>query len=101
VSAASRWQPKGTITGTPFEMVEDTPENIDRIIDDPMTGEPLEIPITKEEIVKASIPDYYALRRNEYPKLSDQLDAIWKGQDSEAFLNMKNKILEVKTKYPK
>lgn len=82
-------------------MVEDTPENIDRIIDDPMTGEPLEIPITKEEIVKASIPDYYALRRNEYPKLSDQLDAIWKGQDSEAFLNMKNKILEVKTKYPK
>lgn len=24
---------EGTVTGTPFEMVEDTPENIDRLIE--------------------------------------------------------------------
>ena len=72
-----------------------------RIIDDPMTGESVEVPIAKEEIVKPSIPDYYALRRNEYPSLGDQLDAMWKGLNSQAFLDMQSKIASVKAKYPK
>jgi hypothetical protein len=70
-------------------------------IDDPMTGESVEVPIAKEEIVKPSIPDYYALRRNEYPSLGDQLDAVWKGLDSQAFADMQAKIAAVKAKYQK
>lgn len=43
--------------------------------------------------------DYAELRRNEYPDLRDQLDALWKGgADLEA---MREKILGVKTRYPK
>jgi hypothetical protein len=72
-----------------------------RTIDDPITGESVEIPIAKEEIVKPSIPDYYALRRSEYPSLGDQLDAVWKGSDSQAFSDMQAKIAAVKAKYPK
>jgi hypothetical protein len=72
-----------------------------KTINDPMTGEPIEVPISKEEIVKPYIPDYYALRRNEYPSLGDQLDAVWKGSDSQAFADMQAKIAAVKAKYPK
>jgi hypothetical protein len=72
-----------------------------RTIDDPMTGQSVEVPIAKEEIVKPSIPDYYALRREEYPTLGDQLDAVWKGLDSQAFSDMQAKIASVKAKYPK
>ena len=72
-----------------------------RTIDDPITGEPTVVAISKEEIVKPSIPDYYALRRSEYPSLGDQLDAVWKGVDSQAFTDMKAKITAVKAKYPK
>lgn len=70
-------------------------------ITDPATGQPMEIPITKEEIVKPSIPDYYAMRRSEYPPLADQLDAMWKGLNSPAFLDMQAKIAAIKEKYPK
>lgn len=72
-----------------------------RSFPDPMTGQTTEVPISKEEIVKPSIPDYYALRRNEYPSLGDQLDAMWKGTTSQAFLDMQDKIALVKAKYPK
>ena len=72
-----------------------------RSIDDPMTGQTIEVPINKEEIVKPSIPDYYALRRNEYPSLGDQLDAVWKGVGSQSFVDMQAKIAFVKAKYPK
>jgi hypothetical protein len=72
-----------------------------RTIDNPITGQSVEVPITKEEIVKPSVPDYYALRRSEYPSLGDQLDAVWKGLDSQAFIDMQNRIASVKAKYPK
>lgn len=72
-----------------------------RTVSNPLTGTDTTVPISKEEIVAPSIPDYYALRRNEYPSLGDQLDAIWKGSGSTAFTNMMNKIEEVKAKYPK
>jgi hypothetical protein len=64
-------------------------------------GEDMVIDINKDEIVRPSIPDYYAQRRNEYPSLSEQLGAIWKGEKSEEFAAMKQKILDVKAKYPK
>ena len=72
-----------------------------RTIDDPMTGESVTVPISKEEIVKPSIPDYYSSRRSEYPSLGDQLDAMWKGLNSQAFTDMQAKIAAVKSKYPK
>ena len=72
-----------------------------KTIDDPMTGQSVEVPIAKEEIVKPSVPDYYALRRGEYPSLGDQLDAMWKGLNSQPFLDMQAKIAAVKAKYPK
>lgn len=68
---------------------------------DPISGEAVEVDIQKDEIVKPDIPDYYALRRKEYPSLGDQLDAIWKGVGSPAFSNMIAKIAEIKAKYPK
>ena len=64
-------------------------------------GEEIVVPLEKNEIVKPNIPDYYALRRQEYPTLAEQLGAIWKGTDSAEFDEMKQKILAVKNKYPK
>ena len=64
-------------------------------------GEEIVVPVEKNEIVKPNIPDYYALRRQEYPSLMEQLGAIWKGIDSAEFDEMKQKILAVKNKYPK
>jgi hypothetical protein len=43
--------------------------------------------------------DYQSLRRNEYPSIGDQLDALWKG--GEALVEMSARIQAVKTKYPK
>jgi hypothetical protein len=72
-----------------------------RTVSDPITGTSTEVEINKNEIVKPTIPDYYALRRNEYPTLADQLDAFWKGSDSQAFIDMQQIIAAVKAKYPK
>lgn len=72
-----------------------------RTVTDPITGNNVEVPIAKEEVVKPSIPDYYAMRRSEYPSLGDQLDALWKGSDSTAFADMVARIAAIKVKYPK
>jgi hypothetical protein len=45
------------------------------------------------------ITSYEALRRNEYPPIADQLDALWKG--GEAAAEMLAKVQAVKAKYPK
>lgn len=66
---------------------------------DPLTGNIESVDITKNEIVKPDFPDYYALRKVEYPSLGDQLDAMWKG--GSAVTDMQAKIAEIKTKYPK
>jgi len=43
--------------------------------------------------------EYQRLRESKYPKIWDQLDAIWKWwQDME---DMKARVMEVKQKYPK
>ena len=52
-------------------------------------------------IVQPPVPDYYALRRAEYPSLGDQLDAFWKGPESTAYATMIAQIEAVKAKYPK
>lgn len=52
-------------------------------------------------IVQPPVPDYYALRRAEYPSLGDQLDAFWKGPESAAYVQMMQQIEAVKQKYPK
>jgi len=56
---------------------------------------------SKENVVRPDIPDYYAMRRAEYPSLREQLGAIWKGIDSAEFAIMQAKIQSVKDKYPK
>ena len=70
-----------------------------REIPDPMGGEPQTVDIDKSEIVRPDNPDYYALRRAEYPSLADQLDAMWKG--GEAATAMTARIAQIKAKYPK
>ena len=43
--------------------------------------------------------DYAQRRKQEYPDIADQLDALWKGGDvAEA---MRQKIIAVKDQYPK
>ena len=66
---------------------------------DPRTNETKTIDVNKSEIVRPDNPDYYAMRRAEYPALSEQLDALWKGGDAAA--DMAAKILQIKSKYPK
>jgi len=72
-----------------------------RTVEDPISREPYTVDIQKDEIVCPSIPDYYALRRVEYPPIGEQLDAFWKGPDSQAYLDILQKIQHVKQKYPK
>lgn len=69
-----------------------------RIISDP-SGDII-VDISKNEIVCPDIPDYYALRRIEYPSITDQLGAIFKGVNSTEFADMLTKIQAVKDKYP-
>lgn len=64
-------------------------------------GEDVVIDISRDEIVKPDIPDYYAKRRLEYPDLGDQFDSFWKGLNSPEYIEMQQKILEVKQKYPR
>ena len=71
-----------------------------RTIENPF-GESTTIDIPKEEIVCPAVPDYYALRRNAYPPIGEQLGATFKGVDSPEFLAMQAKIEAVKGLYPK
>jgi hypothetical protein len=61
--------------------------------------EPIIVPITREEVVTPTYPDYYVMRAREYPPLAEQMDAFWKG--GTAAENMHQKILDIKNKYPK
>jgi hypothetical protein len=71
----------------------------EREIESPFGKEPIVVPITREEVVTPTYPDYYVLRANEYPPLAEQMDAFWKGGD--AAEQMQQKILDIKLKYPK
>lgn len=61
----------------------------------------VEVPILKEEIVKPEIPDYYHVRAKSYPPIGDQLDALFKGVNSEEYIEMQAKINQIKTQNPK
>jgi hypothetical protein len=71
-----------------------------RTISDPL-GEDVVVDIQKEEIVRPDIPDYYALRRNAYPPLAEQIGAFWKGPQDPDYIAMQEKVLAVKAQYPK
>ena len=102
-------------TGDLATFLEDSKPNIELDIDnkeaiwaalDPKTreieispGEFITIDILKEEIVKADVPDYVAIRRNLYPPISNQLDAIWKGPLSSDYNDIEDEILAIKDAY--
>lgn len=60
-----------------------------------------EVPIEKIEIVKPEIPDYYALRRKEYPSLAEQIGALINPDATPSLDEVRTKVLDVKLKYPK
>lgn len=70
------------------------------LIDD-IDGGQIQVEISKDSVVCAEIPDYYAKRRDSYPAIGDQLGAIWKGVDSPEFQQLLADIEAVKAKYPK
>jgi hypothetical protein len=59
------------------------------------------VAINKSEIVKATIPDYYALRRAAYPSILDQIGALWKGPKDPDYIAMQQAIETVKNNIPK
>lgn len=77
-------------------------DNLDpktREVPGPMGEGSTTVPITREEIVCPTYPDYYVKRASEYPALTEQFDAYWKGgADRDA---MYAEIEAIKTKYPK
>lgn len=68
---------------------------------DVTTGQTITVPILENEIVKPDIPDYFALRKNAYPKIGDQLDALWKGSNTKAFFDMQISLYNTKIEFPK
>jgi capsid portal protein len=76
-----------------------SPKTQDIVINDFGEEQTITVPIQQQDIVKPTYPDYYVLRANEYPSISEQLDAIWKGGTPQQ--NMQYAIQDIKTKYPK
>ena len=72
-----------------------------REVEDPFGEGTTTVPISKDEIVKPDIPDYYALRRAAYPPIGNQLGAFWKGPDDADYKSMLAEIEAVKQRYPK
>jgi len=70
-------------------------------VNNPLTDQSYEVEVKIEDVVRPNIPDYYAKRRNEYPSIPFQLDAIWKGTTSQAYIDMQELIQSIKEKYPK
>jgi len=64
-------------------------------------GEVITVPITKSEIIRPEDPDYYAERRSRYPSQSEQLDAFWKGPESQEYHEMMDRIKQIKEQFPK
>jgi hypothetical protein len=88
---------KAEIDAKEAEWAALTPKTRDT--EDPFTGEITTVDIDKSEVVRPTMPDYFAQRRAAYPSIGDQLDAQWKGgADAEA---MQAKIDAVKAQYPK
>ena len=56
-------------------------------------------PVDEELELEFQRTEYQRQRAPEYPSITDQLDAIWKGGD--AYDEMFSKVMSVKDKYPK
>jgi hypothetical protein len=71
-------------------------------VDNPM---PAHYTVCEADVVEGADGGLYAaedhaiVRRNSYPQIADQLDALWKGGD--AANEMRARVLAVKEKYPK
>ena len=68
---------------------------------DMFTGETKTIPIDKTTVVCPTYPDYYALRKGEYPPLSDQIGALMSANTNPTVATLQQQIAAVKQKYPK
>lgn len=55
--------------------------------------------LTQYIVEEVYCPAYSDLRRSEYPPITEQLDALWKG--GEALEQMRQQVMAVKEKYPK
>lgn len=72
------------------------------IVGSGIMGNPdITVNLSKEEVVKPDIPDYYAQRRDAYPSVGEQMGAIFKGIGSPEYAVVQQKIADVKAKYPK
>lgn len=76
---------------------EDLNPKTREVVDD--TGASITVDIDRSEIVVPTYPDYYVLRAREYPRIEEQLDALWKGGVAQE--QMSSLINSVKAKYPK
>jgi hypothetical protein len=70
-----------------------------QIEEPPGSGNFITVDIQKEEIVRADVPDYIAIRRNLYPPTGDQLDALWKGPVSPDYNTILDEIDVIKETY--
>lgn len=62
--------------------------------------EELDVELVNGKFIRVDSPTaYQSYRKQEYPPLAEQLDAIWKGGSS--MDDMRNKIMAIKSKYPK
>lgn len=79
-------------------MIEDgVMKNLDGTL---FTEYPADFDEKKAELIADFNSRLYSFKRaREYPKLADQLDALWKG--GEALEQMKTQIMAIKEKYPK
>ena len=69
---------------------------------DPMSAQStITVDILKEEVVRPEDPDYYALRRAAYPKLSDQIGALTNPNSTPNLTDIQSQVANVKLKYPK
>ena len=75
--------------------------NVTTTFTDPITQEARSIPLSKESIVKPTVPDYYALRRSAYPPLANQLGALLNPGASPSIAEIQAQVAAVKTLYPK
>lgn len=72
----------------------------DGILEQAKDGTPRVTSPTLDELqVLVDAESYKAKRQAEYPKIEDQLDAIWAGGQDE--IDMRDQILAIKVKYPK
>jgi hypothetical protein len=67
---------------------------------DPLMNTQISYVLNKEDVVKPTIPDNYAIRKSLYPPLEEQLDAYWAGSGSSKYKEMFETIKNIKKNHP-